>query len=161
MSSVKCIEQFSCPSRQTACRPQDRPHVRGPRLLHLRRGQLRDEIPRLQGEIDFLKIQHLSSNEVLSEAQDISARWPDLEPDERRKLVETITERITVGKEEINLEFAYLRPSQNSQKGKPTSLLLCLFGVAATKRKDPFPTGFQNNPPRSVTTYESVVRNLA
>jgi site-specific DNA recombinase len=76
--------------------------------LEARQKALGDEIPRLQGEIDFLKIQHLSSEDVVSEAQDLYSRWPHLEFSEKRKVVENITERITIGKNEVAIDFCYL-----------------------------------------------------
>jgi len=81
------------------------------RPLEERLKQLEDEIPRLQGELDFLKIQGLSRNEILSEAQDLSSRWPDLGEDEKRRIVETITEKVTIGKDEISINLCYLPPS--------------------------------------------------
>ncbi len=78
------------------------------RPLEERHAQLEDEIPRLQGEIDFLKIEYLSSDEVLAEAQDLTRRWDDLEFEEKRKIVENVVERITVGVNQIEIELAYL-----------------------------------------------------
>jgi len=78
------------------------------RPLEERLAQLGEEIPRLQGEIDFMSIQHLSGAEVLTEAQDLYSRWPDLSFDEKRGIVETIVEKITVGKDEVTMDLAYL-----------------------------------------------------
>lgn len=81
------------------------------RPLQERLNQLDDEIPRLQGEIDFLKIQYLSSDEILSEAKDLYTRWPNLLIDEKRKVVENITEKIIIGKDDITINLCYLPSS--------------------------------------------------
>jgi site-specific DNA recombinase len=73
-----------------------------------RRGQLEEEIPRLQGEIDFLKIQHLSEEQLVSEAEDLYTRWDDLSPEDKRALVQAIVNRVTVGKDEIEISLSYL-----------------------------------------------------
>jgi len=78
------------------------------RPLEDRLKQLGDEVPRLQAEIDFMKIERLSSDEIFREAQDLSTRWPDLTPEDKRKIVENVTERITVGKDEISIDLYYL-----------------------------------------------------
>ena len=75
--------------------------------LEERRRQLEEEIPRLQGEIDFLKIQHLSQESILTDVQDLYSRWFDLSFEERRGIVEAIVERITVGKGEIEITLTY------------------------------------------------------
>ncbi len=70
--------------------------------------QINAELPDLQGEIDYLKIQYLSRDEILQESQDLHLRWTSLEQAEKRKIVETITERITIGKDEVTIQLSYL-----------------------------------------------------
>ncbi|HYI09395.1 MAG TPA: hypothetical protein VEK57_10025, partial [Thermoanaerobaculia bacterium] len=67
--------------------------------------------PRLQGEIDFLKINYLSSSEIVSEAQGLYSRWPSLPFEEKRRVIENITEKIVVGDGDISLELCYLPSS--------------------------------------------------
>jgi len=81
------------------------------RPLHERLTQVDDEIPRLQGEIDFLKIQYLSSDEVLTEARELQTRWPDLTADEKRNVIENITDKLIVGKNDVTIELCYLPSS--------------------------------------------------
>jgi site-specific DNA recombinase len=81
------------------------------RPMEERLKQLGDEIPRLQGEIDFLKINYLSSSDVVAEAQDLYSRWPSLPFDEKRRVIENITEKIVVGDGDISLELCYLPSS--------------------------------------------------
>jgi site-specific DNA recombinase len=78
------------------------------RPLEERARQLKEELPRLEAEIDFLSIQHLSSHEVVAEARDLYGRWGDLPFDERRAIIEAIVDRITVGKDEVEIDLAYL-----------------------------------------------------
>lgn len=68
---------------------------------------LEDEIPRLQAELDFLRIQNLSRDEIVSEAQDLYGRWADLIPEEKRQIVENVVERVTVGKGTVSIDLAY------------------------------------------------------
>lgn len=78
------------------------------RPMEERLKQLEDQIPALQGELDFFRIQHLSRDEVVVESQDLASRWSDLTQDEKRELVENITERITVGTNEVQIEVFHL-----------------------------------------------------
>ncbi|MCW5976504.1 MAG: recombinase family protein [Bryobacteraceae bacterium] len=78
------------------------------RPLEERLKQIDNELPALQGELDFMRIQMLSSDQILTEAKDLHARWPDLERDEKRKVVENITEKIVVGRGEISIDLCYL-----------------------------------------------------
>lgn len=75
--------------------------------LEARRATLRDEIPRLQAEVSFLKISLASSDEVIREAQDLYGRWDELTPDEKRRIVEQAVERITVGEGEVSIELGF------------------------------------------------------
>ena len=70
--------------------------------------QLDDQIPELQGEIDFLKIEYLSSDQIVSEAKDLYGRWEGLEKEEKRRIVETITEEIIIGDGEVSINLCYL-----------------------------------------------------
>lgn len=73
--------------------------------------QLESQIPQLQGEVDFLTIQHLSRDQILTEARDIYTRWPDLERAEKRRIIENTVEQITIGKDDISIELAYFPAS--------------------------------------------------
>jgi len=79
--------------------------------LEERLGQMEEQLPQLQAEVDFLRIQFLSSDQILTEAQDLYSRWDDLSAEERRKIVENITERIIVGEGEVTIHLAYLPSS--------------------------------------------------
>ena len=80
--------------------------------LEERRRQLEHDIPRIQAEIDVTKIDKLSAEEVATEAVSLHKNWPILNSDERRQIVETIVERIVVGKGEVTLTFCYLPTSK-------------------------------------------------
>lgn len=76
--------------------------------------QIKDELPNIQSTLDFLRIQRASSDAVLEEAKDLYQRWPNLSFEEKRGIIEVITEKITVGKEDIAISLAYLPSSLNS-----------------------------------------------
>lgn len=73
--------------------------------------QIEEQIPNLQGEVDFLTIQHLSSDQLLTEARDIYSRWGDLEQNEKRKIIENTVEKIVIGHDDVTIELGYLPPS--------------------------------------------------
>jgi len=85
--------------------------------LEERMGQLDAQIPELQASVDFLKIQYLSSDTVLQGAKDLYTRWPDISFENKRTIVEVITDKITVGTEDINIKLSYL-PSISGNAGK-------------------------------------------
>jgi site-specific DNA recombinase len=111
--------------------------------LEERLRQLEDEIPKVQGETDFLRLQLRSSTEVLSEARDLYSRWPKLLFAERRQIVESITDRILVGDNEITIQLAYLpnesRPppkggSKASQTPVPAVIWVACGPATAARR---------------------------
>lgn len=73
--------------------------------LENRSKQLSDEIPRLQGEADFPAIQHLSSEEVVSQAQDVYGGWENLTDEEKRGIVEHMVDRVTVSQDSVSIEL--------------------------------------------------------
>lgn len=91
---------------------------RAHRPLSARRNQLEDELPRAQAELDVLRISLLSREEAMDEARDLATRWEGLPSDEKRQIVETITDRIVIGTEDVEITLLHL-PSGNDA-GKAT-----------------------------------------
>lgn len=78
------------------------------RPLEERLEAIKSQIPELQGEIDFLKIKHLSSEEVVKEAQVLYSKWGDLPFEGKRRIIENITDKISIGKDDISISLAYM-----------------------------------------------------
>jgi site-specific DNA recombinase len=78
------------------------------RPLEERAAQLEEELPRLQAEVDFLKIQLVGSEDVVDATRDFYTRWPELPFEERRTVVESLVDRITVAAGEVSLSLLYL-----------------------------------------------------
>jgi site-specific DNA recombinase len=83
-----------------------------------RLNQLDAELPKLQAEVDFLKVNNLSADEVLSEARTLYDRWPDLPTDDKRKIAESIIEKIVIGDGEIDITLSYLPSSEELTKSQ-------------------------------------------
>ena len=73
-----------------------------------RLSQIDEQIPALEGQIDYLKNQYLSKDEILHEARDLYSRWPKLERKEKRQIIENITENIIIGQKDITINLCYL-----------------------------------------------------
>jgi site-specific DNA recombinase len=87
------------------------------RPLSERRTQLEDELPRLQAKRDVLRISALSEAVVQADAVDLATGWDRLSEPEKRHLVETITDKIVVGKEEVAVNLLYLPGQVTKQRG--------------------------------------------
>ncbi len=86
--------------------------------------QLDVSIPELEGEIDFMRIQMNSSDYVVNGVKSLYTEWNDLEFAQKRAIAETVTERITVGQDTIDVALAYLPGSlQTSQRNFKDSSL--------------------------------------
>jgi len=86
-----------------------------------RQKQLDDAIPETQAELDALKIGHLSQEVIVSEARDLYSRWPTLPYEERRRIVETITERIDIGDGEVEISLFYAPTPAGGASAPPDS----------------------------------------
>ena len=84
--------------------------------ISARRSQLEDELPRLQAELDVLRISAASREEILEEARDLTTRWNDLPELEKRQIVEAITERIVIGKEDVEIMLLHLPEAGTSDQ---------------------------------------------
>jgi site-specific DNA recombinase len=81
--------------------------------------QLQTELPKLEAEFDYLKINSVSSNEVLSEARKLYSQWPQLPVEEKRSVVESILEKVTIGPgDAIELNLSYLPSSEEMIKNQ-------------------------------------------
>ena len=69
--------------------------------------QIEEELPGVQAKRDVLHISLLSQEEVLASSKDLVERWDGLPTGERRHVVETIVDRVTIGKGEVEFEFLY------------------------------------------------------
>jgi site-specific DNA recombinase len=69
--------------------------------------QIENSIPEIEAEIDFLKIEQLNSDVILQEAQNLYDRWPSLQLEDKRQIVEQITDKITIDNDEIRFAFSY------------------------------------------------------
>ncbi len=76
--------------------------------LEARLDQLTDESAKLQGQIDAARISRLSAEEVVDQAADLANHWPNLPLEDRRRIVEMITQEIVVDDDEITVRFEAL-----------------------------------------------------
>lgn len=101
--------------------------------------QIEQQIPEIQGEIDFLKIEHLNGDQLLSDAKSLYDRWPKLELEGKRQIVEQVTNTITVAQEEIKIKFTYaptiLLNTPDSQRNFIPALAFCDFEISANREQ--------------------------
>jgi len=81
--------------------------------------QIDHQLPEMEAEVDYLRMQHNSSDTVLYEAKDLYSRWDDLTFEDKRTIVEVITDVITVGKQDIYIKLSYL-PTKSPKAAVPT-----------------------------------------
>ena len=83
-----------------------------------RLNQLLAELPKLEAEVDFLKVNKLSAADVLHEANSLQERWPTLPTPDKRKIVEALIEKIVIGDGEIDITFSHLPSSEELCKNQ-------------------------------------------
>ena len=80
--------------------------------------QLQAELPKLEAEVDLLKVNKLSADDVLHEATFLYDRWPKLPTEDKRRVVEAIIEKIVIGDGEIGITFSHLPSSEELCKNQ-------------------------------------------
>lgn len=90
------------------------------RPLEERRLQLEAELPRLQAELDVLRMALAASEEAIEEARTLTDRWDDLPGAEKRQIVEAITDRIVIGKEDVEITLLHLPEAGRERGGMAT-----------------------------------------
>jgi site-specific DNA recombinase len=86
------------------------------RPLEDRERALAAELPKLQGQVDALEIHQLAADDVVAEASNLHTRWPTFTQEEKRRIIESITEKITVKGDEIDITLAYIPSSEELTK---------------------------------------------
>lgn len=74
------------------------------------------ELPKLEGEIDALEVHQISACEVVSEATDLHRLWPTFTAADKRRIIESITEKITITGDEIDISLCYMPSSEEFTK---------------------------------------------
>lgn len=70
--------------------------------------QIEDNVPKLEAEIDFRKVNLISSDTIMEQAKKLFEDWSDFPFEEKRAIVETITEKIVIGKNDITISLSYI-----------------------------------------------------
>lgn len=76
--------------------------------LKERRNQLTLEVPKIQGEFDFVKISELGKDYVMTKAESFSSMWPLLNEGERINLISELLDNVKVGKDNLTFTYFYL-----------------------------------------------------
>ena len=83
-----------------------------------RLNQLTTELPKLEADLDHDKVNAVSAEEVVAEAEALHTRWPRLPIDDKRRIVQAIFEKIVIGKGEIDITFSHLPSSEELVKNQ-------------------------------------------
>jgi site-specific DNA recombinase len=80
------------------------------RPLEERLAGIGTEIPRLEGEIDFLRVKTAMRDDIVSRTRDLAQNWLGMGLQEKRTVVESLVNRITIHKDTVEILFANLPP---------------------------------------------------
>ena len=78
----------------------------------MRLNQLVAELPKLEAEVDFLKVNKLSANDVVHESATLHDRWPSMPTEDKRKVLEALIEKVVIGESDIDITYSYLPSSE-------------------------------------------------
>jgi site-specific DNA recombinase len=91
------------------------------RPLSERRSQLEDELPRVEAQLDVLRVGLASHAGTLEDARDLWANWENLSREDRRCVIEAITEKIIIGKEDVDIFLLHLPAGPVGPAGETSS----------------------------------------
>jgi site-specific DNA recombinase len=86
--------------------------------LDLRKQEITNELPRLQGELDALRVATLSEEYLTKEVNGLHARWPSMDQEERRLVIEQIVTEMVVGAGKISIKFCHLPAFEQMTNGQ-------------------------------------------
>jgi site-specific DNA recombinase len=79
------------------------------------------EIPRLQGEIDFLKVKTVMQDDIVSRTRDLAQNWLTMDLPQKRTVVESLLKRIAIHPDTVEIVFANLPPLSEIMANGPYS----------------------------------------
>lgn len=91
------------------------------RPLEERLAGLGVEIPRLQGEIAFLKVKTEMQDEIVGRTRDLAHDWRDMDTPRKRVVVESLVNRVTIHPDTVEIELANLPPLMEIMANGPRS----------------------------------------
>ena len=74
------------------------------------------ELPKLQAEVDAIEMRQISAEEVFAEATGLHRKWPQFGQEEKRRIIESIVEKITLSGDTIDITWSYLPSSEELTK---------------------------------------------
>ena len=80
-----------------------------------RLNQLQTELPKLEAELDYLRVRNVSADAVQVEADTLYKNWPQLPAENKRRIIEGIVERIEIKKDrpELTITFSSTAPAED------------------------------------------------
>ena len=66
-----------------------------------------ETVVQFDAEAAILKVNNLSAEEIASQASSLYDHWQTMEPEAKREIVEVITDKVIVGKDEITINLTY------------------------------------------------------
>ena len=76
--------------------------------------QFKRKIPQLQGEIFALNDQFKSSGYIIEEARSLYENWDKLNKEQKRNIIEIITDKIIVAEQEVTINLNYILPKKST-----------------------------------------------
>jgi hypothetical protein len=74
------------------------------------------ELPKLQAEADAIEMHQISAEEVFAEATGLHQKWPHFGQEEKRRIIESIVERVTLSGDTIDITFSYMASCEEFTK---------------------------------------------
>ena len=113
--------------------------------LDIQLRQIENSIPEIEAELDVLKIEHLNGDSIKQEAKEMFQKWQSLSHQEKRQMVEKVTNNITISGDEILFRFKY-HPSYFQNPAKDPHNLTDALVFCGVDLRVSRPSRFIDNP---------------
>lgn len=81
-----------------------------------RQQQLEEEISKLQANVDLLKVESFSRQQVMNDPNYLQEAWPRLDQTENCKIIECVINKIVITRDEIEIDLCHLPSSEDMSK---------------------------------------------